>query len=54
MDAARARKFLRELADAPFVAFVMRDGETKIYAKGMTPDKLAALEQFAQDLMAAE
>lgn len=38
LDAQRARRFLRELRDRPFIAIVTEGDRVRIYSKGMDVD----------------
>lgn len=54
LSVERARKFLRLLADDPFIALVVTPpGEVRIFSKGIESDHLArikeALEQIQQE-----
>lgn len=35
LDAQRARRFLRDLRDRPFIAIVTEDNKVRIYSKGI-------------------
>jgi hypothetical protein len=43
LDKRRAEKFLRLLADEPFVCLVVTDGELRLFSKDMPEEKLARL-----------
>lgn len=39
LDAQRARRFLRELRDRPFIAIVVDDGKVRVYSKDIDADE---------------
>lgn len=43
---AKARRFLRKLASSPFVAIVMEDDTTSIYAKGVSEEDLRTIKEM--------
>lgn len=50
LNSQRARRFLREVAEVPFLAFVFTDGALKVYTKGMTDDQLRTIEGLVEGL----
>jgi transcriptional accessory protein Tex/SPT6 len=46
----RAKRFLREVAEVPFIAFVFTDGQMKVYTKGMNDGQLREIEKLVADL----
>jgi GGDEF domain-containing protein len=45
LEGVRAQRFLRSLADRPFVAVVLEGDETKVVCKGMTSEQAARIMQ---------
>lgn len=42
---AKARRFLKDLAEAPFMAIVFEeDGETRLYTKGISEEELRTIK----------
>lgn len=50
LDVERSRKFLNLLAEEPFVAVVVTDGEVRVFSKGIEPDHLERIKQVLRDL----
>jgi hypothetical protein len=55
LGAQRAKRLLRDLADQPFIALVMPDdGDTKIYVKGVSPDKMLRIQKFVERVLSED
>lgn len=55
LDLERSRKFLRTLAEDPFIAVVVaEDGEVRVFSKGIEPDHLARIKSVLTDLTREE
>lgn len=51
LDRERARKFLKQLAEDPFVAVVVTEtGEVQIFSKGIEPDHLDRIKSVLESL----
>lgn len=49
----RVKHLLRDLADEPFIALVIPEqGDVKVYVKGVSPDKMAQIQRFVEDVLA--
>lgn len=51
LDAGRTRRFLKHLADEPFLAIVSdRDGQVVIYSKDIDSDHLARIKEALSEI----
>lgn len=51
LDAERTKKFLRTLAEDPFLAVTVEaDGEVTIYSCGLEPEHLERIKQALSDI----
>jgi hypothetical protein len=47
---ARARRFLKQLAAEPFVAFIFAEDRVRVYVKGIEVDDLRTIEELVSEL----
>lgn len=50
----RARRFLKELAEAPFVALVFSADDVRVYSKGLDDETLQQVERLVQHINSPE
>jgi len=48
----RAKRLLTDMQEAPFVAFVFKDGDLRIYGAGLDAEDMEAVEDLVKDLQA--
>ena len=54
LDLERSRKFLRQLAEDPFIAVVVTDGEVRVFSKGIEPDHLDRIKNVLTQITREE
>lgn len=54
LDLEKSRKFLNLLAEDPFVAVVVTDGEVRVFSKDIEPDHLDRIKSVLSDLSREE
>lgn len=54
LDLERSRKFLRRLAEDPFIAIVVTDGEVRVFSKDIEPDHLDRIKNVLTDITREE
>lgn len=50
----RARRFLRDLADTPFVALVFSADDVRVYSKGLDDETLQQVERLVKHINTSE
>jgi hypothetical protein len=50
LNKERTRRFLKLLAEDPFVAVVVTDGEVRVFSKNIEPDHLARIKEALTDM----